>query len=134
MRMNHINLSVPNFQETRDFFEKYFGLKFFGAQNQKIAVALDENDCLIALNSFGPGQAANYPAAFHVGFNLPSRDDVDTLHERLAADGYKVGRRTEFHGAWTFYMEAPGSFTVEIFHQAGMEQIKQLRGQASSEQ
>ena len=68
--------------------------------------------------------AAFFPAAFHVGFNLPSREEVDALHERLTRDGYKAGKRTEFHMAWTFYVEAPGGFLVEVFHQTGMAELK----------
>ncbi|HMF19607.1 MAG TPA: hypothetical protein VKE98_20540 [Gemmataceae bacterium] len=30
-------------------------------------------------------------------------------------------RPHEFHGAWTFYLRAPGGFLVEIFHQPGAE-------------
>lgn len=133
MRMNHINLSVPNVQETRSFLERYFGLRFMGdSTNSKIAVALDEGDCIIALSNFSNSDSYSYPAAFHIGFNLPSRADVDAMHERLTADGYKVGRRTEFHGAWTFYLDAPGGFVIEVFHQGGMAELRAATNQAKT--
>lgn len=125
MRMNHINLSVPDVQATRTFFETYFGLRFMASPiSEKIVATLDASDNIIALSNFSNADSYSYPAAFHVGFNLPSREDVDALHERLTADGYKAGKRTEFHMAWTFYIEAPGGFLVEVFHQSGLEQMK----------
>lgn len=125
MRMNHINLSVPDVQEARCFLEKYFGLRFMDAPtSSKIVVALDEGDCIIALSNFSNSASYSYPAAFHVGFNLPTRADVDAMHERLTADGYKVGRRKEFHGAWTFYFDAPGGFVIEVLHQGEMAELK----------
>ena len=131
MHMNHINLSVPDIQETRAFLEKYFGLRFMGAPTaNKIVVALDESDSIIALSNFSNSDSYSYPPAFHIGFNLPSRADVDAMHERLTADGYKVGRRTEFHGAWTFYLDAPGGFVIEVLHQGGMAQMKAATSQA----
>ena len=127
MNMNHVNLSVPDVQETRAFLERYFGLRFMSGETpSKIAVALDENDCLIALSNFSNSDSYSYPGAFHVGFNLPSRADVDAMHERLSADGFKVGRRTEFHGAWTFYFDAPGGFIIEVLHQGGMAELRAL--------
>lgn len=131
MHMNHINLSVPDVQETRAFLEKYFGLRFMDASTtNKIVVALDESDSIIALSNFSNSDSYSYPAAFHVGFNLPSRAEVDAMHERLTADGHKVGRRTEFHGAWTFYLDAPGGFVIEVLHQGGMAELKAATSQA----
>lgn len=131
MRMNHINLSVPDIQETRAFLEKYFGLTFSGPPTTtKIVVAVDESDSIIALSNFSNSDSYSYPAAFHVGFNLPSRADVDAIHEQLTTDGYKVGRRTEFHGAWTFYFDAPGGFIIEVLHQGGMAELKAAISQA----
>jgi len=35
------------------------------------------------------------------------------VYERLKADGYDVAP-PERHHAWTFYVQAPGGFTVEV--------------------
>ncbi len=41
---------------------------------------------------------------------------MDELHARLAAAGFEANPPREFHGAWTFYFQAPGGFTVEVQH------------------
>lgn len=117
MNMNHVNLPVPDIQETRAFLEGYFGLRFLEpADTSKIIVAIDESGTIVALSNFSNADSFSYPDAFHIGFNQPSRDAVDILHQRLIGDGYKAGKRVEFHGAWTFYVGAPGGFTVEVFY------------------
>jgi hypothetical protein len=46
-----------------------------------------------------------------------SRERVDEIHARLAADGFNLEPPKEFHGAWTFYFRAPGGFLLEVGHQ-----------------
>ena len=62
LRRNHVDLSVPTWGKTRAFFETYIGLRFAEAPVlQKTVVALDENDMLIALSTFGVAAAYDYP-------------------------------------------------------------------------
>ncbi|MBM7608616.1 hypothetical protein JOD29_001861 [Lysinibacillus composti] len=39
--------------------------------------------------------------------------EVDRIYERLKNDGYVVNPPIESHG-YTFYVQAPGGFTVEV--------------------
>jgi len=43
-----------------------------------------------------------------------TNEDVDEVNRRLREDGYDVEPPSRQHGAWTFYFEAPGGFTVEV--------------------
>jgi catechol 2,3-dioxygenase-like lactoylglutathione lyase family enzyme len=118
MRLNHLNLTVPNVSETRDFFERYFGFRRIMERGpDTLAVLIDESGFVLTLNNFGKATEVAYPGAFHVGFMQESRERVDEIHERLKADGVDVQPAREFHGAWTFYFRAPGGFLVEVFHQ-----------------
>ena len=121
MRMNHINLAVPDVAATRAFLETYFGLRCVAAPApDTIVVLADESGCIVALSNFKKGDAVVYPGVFHIGFMQSSREAVDALHARLSGDGIEVGPRKEFHGAWTFYFKAPGGFTIEVGHQPEM--------------
>jgi hypothetical protein len=42
---------------------------------------------------------------------------VDEIYERLKADGFDVGSPGAYHGAWTFFVRAPGGFDIEVLHQ-----------------
>ena len=60
------------------------------------------------------GERVRYPSSFHIGFIQPTRERVNEINARLAADGYQVPPPSIQHGSWTFYFTAPGGFTIEV--------------------
>jgi lactoylglutathione lyase len=42
------------------------------------------------------------------------KEAVDQVNRRLREDGFVVEPPSRQHGAWTFYLEAPGGFTIEV--------------------
>jgi catechol 2,3-dioxygenase-like lactoylglutathione lyase family enzyme len=118
MKLNHLNLTVPDVSQTRQFFEKYFGLRCLAEPGgEALVVLVDESGFVLTLNNFSHATEVKYPGAFHIGFRQENRERVDEIHQRLKADGFDVKTPKEFHGAWTFYFHAPGGFLVEVFHQ-----------------
>lgn len=57
-----------------------------------------------------------YPGMFHIGFRQESDEQVNEINQHLKDDGYRVPTPKHFHGSWTFYLQAPGGFTVEVLH------------------
>jgi catechol 2,3-dioxygenase-like lactoylglutathione lyase family enzyme len=123
MALNHLNLTVPDVPQTRAFFETYFGFRCLAGapQSDTFVVLADESGFVLSLNNFTEAEEVVYPGAFHVGFRQDSREQVDATYQRLKGDGFDMKPPHEFHGAWTFYFRAPGSFLVEVFHQPGVE-------------
>jgi lactoylglutathione lyase len=118
MILNHLNLTVPEVALTREFFEKYFGLRcVFERGRDVLAVLVDDSGFVLTLNNFAKAPQVEYPGAFHIGFMQASRERVDEIYQRLKNDGFDAEPPTEFHGAWTFYFHAPGGFLVEVGHQ-----------------
>jgi catechol 2,3-dioxygenase-like lactoylglutathione lyase family enzyme len=117
MALNHLNLTVPNAQQTRAFFEKYFSFRCVAEPETGVIVLVDESGFILTLNNFGKAGEVVYPGIFHVGFRPDSRELVDALYQRLRADGFDTKPPHHFHGAWTFYFRAPGGFLVEVFHE-----------------
>jgi lactoylglutathione lyase len=118
MRVNHLNLTVPDVGQTREFFETFFGLKcVFDLGRNALAVMIDESGFILTLNNFDKASEVEYPGAFHIGFMQDSRERVDEIYQQLKAGGYEAEPPREFHGAWTFYFRAPGGFLVEVGHQ-----------------
>ena len=142
-RLNHIDLVVPNVKEDRAFFEKHFGFRCLVDIPGKVAVLTDGTDFSLVLSSpevaaeidqlqrdsktdpkekapSDPGakKKVEYPAGFHIGFHQDSREAVDEMHKKLKAGGVAVPQPREYHGAWTFYVRAPGGYFVEVFHQS----------------
>jgi len=56
----------------------------------------------------------SYPGYFHIGFTQESEEKVNEIHRQLTADGFEAPAPDRFHGSWTFYLAAPGGFTVEV--------------------
>ncbi len=114
MKLNHLNLSVTDVSEAGKFLEKYFGLRSMGGGNENMAGLWDDNGMMLTLMRVGHAAEVKYPASFHIGFMQESEQQVNAINERLQADGFDVKPPRRLHGAWTFYFQAPGGFTVEV--------------------
>lgn len=118
MVLNHLNLAVTDVPRARAFFETYFGLRCVAERGRDaIAILVDETGFVLSLSNFDRADSVEYPGAFHIGFMQESRERVDEIYRRLTADGFQAEPPKEFHGAWTFYFQAPGGFLVEVGYQ-----------------
>ena len=142
MRLNHIDLVVLNLKENRTFFEKFFGFRCIVERGDKLVVLTDGADFALTLSSpemgaeidqfqrdpatttkdekpVGPDakKPVEYPKGFHIGFRQDSREKVDEVYKKLKSGGVTVEQPREYHGAWTFFVRAPGGYFVEVFHQ-----------------
>jgi catechol-2,3-dioxygenase len=115
MRLNHLNLTVTDVPATRAFLEKHFGLRGMTGNNN-LALLLDDGDLVLTLTSMKVAneQGVKYPATFHIGFAQESKERVNEINHRLKEDGFDVPLPSQQHGAWTFYFQAPGGFTIEV--------------------
>ncbi len=116
MKLNHLNLAVPNVPESRAFFEKYFGFQILGDQkaNHAIAVLRDDDGFILTLSNFEKATEFRYPESFHIGFSQESTERVDQIYQQLKDDGFEAQAPRRFHGSWTFYFHAPGGILVEV--------------------
>ena len=110
MKLNHINLSVTDVPAAAGFLEKYFGLRNPGGGKSSFIVLFDDTGLVLTLMK--SGQVA-YPKTFHIGFGQESDERVNEIYQRLKNDGFDVNPPERSH-AWTFYVQAPGGFTVEV--------------------
>lgn len=119
MKLNHIDLSVPDLRAAADFFVAGFGFA---------TVAVRENDGMAILrgkDGFGlvltHDPAPAYPAAFHIGFLQPSAQAVLHAYERISAAGIATqGPPKESYGSLMFYCRVPGGIVVEVSHREGV--------------
>lgn len=116
MKLNHLNLTVSDVQGAGDFLTRYFGLHALpGAPStDHMAFLSDEGGMVLSLMNLGQDREVSYPGMFHIGFIQESRKQVDALNERLKTAGFSVKQAREYHGSYTFYLKAPGGFSVEI--------------------
>lgn len=110
MGIKHLNLTVTDVTASREFLEKYFGLICSGTRGNAFAVMRDNDGFILTLMK---GKEVQYPKTFHVGFPQESEEQVDKINQRLKEDGFLVEPPKQAH-AYTFYVEAPGGFTIEV--------------------
>jgi lactoylglutathione lyase len=115
MKLNHINLTVTNVLEAEKFLEKYFGMQNQRSDkdNKNFGALFDDNGLVLTLMKAGRGTEVKYPGYFHIGFMQESEEKVNELNQRLKDDGFEVEPPQRYH-AWTFYVDAPGGFRVEV--------------------
>jgi catechol 2,3-dioxygenase-like lactoylglutathione lyase family enzyme len=114
MNVNHINLTVTDVRAAEDFLSKYFGLQNQRqpGDNPNMGFLFDDNGMVLTLMKSPRGAEVKYPGFFHIGFIQESEARVDELYHRLKDDGFDAPPQRS-HG-WTFYVEAPGGFMVEV--------------------
>jgi len=109
VKINHLNLTVTDVLAAANFLETYFGLRIQGGDS-KFTMLYDDNGMVISLMR---SHQVQYPRSFHIGFIQNTREEVNTIYQRLKVDGFDV-HPPEQHHAWTFYVQASGGFTVEV--------------------
>lgn len=112
MKLNHINLTVTDVFAAAAFLENYFGMKPAGEPSRGFAALLDADGLVLTLMK-GRENEVRYPGTFHIGFGQASEADVDALYAHLKEDGFDVEPPQHSH-AYTFYVTAPGNFSIEI--------------------
>ncbi|HET7578983.1 MAG TPA: VOC family protein [Bacillales bacterium] len=110
MKLNHLNLTVTDVKSARAFLEKYFELKTRFTRGEGFAVLTDQDGLVLTLMQ---GKQVEYPRTFHIGFLQESEERVNEINQQLKNDGFEVEPPKRAHG-WTFYVQAPGGFTVEV--------------------
>jgi lactoylglutathione lyase len=110
MRIKHLNLTVTDVPAARNFLETYFHLTCGGTRGNSFAALFDDDGFVLTLMK---GREVRYPPTFHIGFPQENEEQVDKINQRLQEDGFDVQPPQQSHG-YTFYVEAPGGFTVEV--------------------
>ena len=124
MKLNHLHLTVTDVPGARKFLETYFGLQGKvnpytgesmegGKENRNFTLLFDDDGLALTLMGAGKATTVEYPGYFHIGFIQENEERVNEIYRRLKDDGFDVEPPQRRH-AWTFYVRAPGGFTVEV--------------------
>lgn len=118
IKLNHINLPVKDVAETSTFFEKYFDFKCIEIKgDHTLAVLKGVEDFVLVLMSeaFNKQNSIGYPDAFHIGFLVNDKEQVDHIFEKLSNGRVILERRpSNMRGVYGFYFNAPGNILIEV--------------------
>lgn len=126
MRIGHVALYCEDLERMRKFFGDYFNARSNDMyRNRRTGLRtyfLSFDGCGTSLELMSrPGMSGGDPSAArigftHVSFAVGSRDAVDALTARLAADGYAVadGPRITDDGYYESCVAGPEGILIEI--------------------
>jgi catechol 2,3-dioxygenase-like lactoylglutathione lyase family enzyme len=118
MRLNHLDLPVPDIAATRAFFETCMGFTHEKTLGQDGLSILHDESGLVLVLSRRSHAAPGFPPSFHIGFHLETEQAVTALHAELKAAGHAHDGPTMQRGAFAFYFIAPGGILIEVAHRA----------------
>lgn len=121
MRLDHLDLHVPDVLATRDFFVSYFGLTAVDTRGgDGLAILRDDAGLELVISrpieKFGGADTPSVDRnTYHIGFTLRTRAEVDRLHAALVAKSAEtLSPPREMRRMWLFYCFAPGRILVEV--------------------
>ena len=118
MQINHLNLTVTDVAETKSFFEKHFNFTCREIKgDNKLAILQNEDGFVLTLMStdFNRNGNSTYPDAFHMGFLVNDRDQVQFIWQNLHNDGIALEQEPHnMRGVFGFYINAPGNILIEV--------------------
>jgi catechol 2,3-dioxygenase-like lactoylglutathione lyase family enzyme len=111
MKLNHLSFPSHDPARTAAFFKTYLGFSIVPADGHWILkrpgfdVVIEDVDV----------RAPQWPSTFHVGFELPSRAEVESLHAQMLADGVIMETGVIDHERGSrFFCRAPGGVMFEL--------------------
>jgi catechol 2,3-dioxygenase-like lactoylglutathione lyase family enzyme len=123
MKLNHLSFPSTDVAATAAFFETCLGCTVtpFGTSRLLKRPGFD-----IVIEDASDG-TVTWPQNFHLGFELPTLEDVRSLYERFKADGVEMETEVISHARGSrFFCRAPGGVMFEINTRA--DAAEQFRG------
>jgi catechol 2,3-dioxygenase-like lactoylglutathione lyase family enzyme len=118
MKLNHIDLQVPNVQDAVAFFERWFAFVLTSSRSSPaIAILRGDDGFVLVLQRRGHADP-EYPNGFHVGFLLPNEQEVLDFHGRARDGGLEISEVTRNGRGTQVYCYAPGRILVEVSYRA----------------
>ena len=112
MKLNHLDLQVPDVQETAAFFERWLSFTHVSSRTSPaIAILRGEDGFTLVIQRRAEGE--RFPENFHVGF-LVDEPVVLDFHARARAAGLSISDVIRNGRGTLTYLRAPGEILVEV--------------------
>jgi len=119
MKFNHISFPSSDVRATADFFVRHLGcsLEYIGTD----AAVLKRAGFDLVIEA--KDHTVVWPHNFHLGFELPTVEEVSQLYQHLQAQGVPMKTGFFHHARGSrFFCEAPGGLLFEMNTRADAEE------------
>jgi catechol 2,3-dioxygenase-like lactoylglutathione lyase family enzyme len=113
MILNHAQLLVRDVAASRAFYAEWFELRDAVHDEPGFVILRDAAGGLLALRTGSPDAAA--AGAFHIGFQVPTIDDVEAFRERARAAGLEELAFERAGGFGFARVRDPDGHAVEVY-------------------
>lgn len=110
MKFNHISFPCTDVDAAAAFFQQYLGCTVSAFGDSRI---VKRHDFDIVLEGVGDRPVA-WPHNFHIGFEVPTAQDVIDVHAQVQAGGADCGAVLQHTRGSRFFGVIPGGVQVEI--------------------
>jgi catechol 2,3-dioxygenase-like lactoylglutathione lyase family enzyme len=114
MRLNHLDLQVPNVLSTAEFFERHFGFQVVSNRASPAIIILSGEGSFTLVLQRRRCDNESYPEGFHVGFIVDDEERVRDKHQQIRDYGIACSDIITNNRGTMFYLSAPGGITVEV--------------------
>jgi predicted enzyme related to lactoylglutathione lyase len=137
MKLNHIDIHVPDVDETSKFFIDNFGMRLEAMR--ATTSPFYATTTILSLSSATRSKKLWSRPNCHWRRDLPSRFhrsdtcEVDAVYARIRANSADVPPRpSAIWGGWVFYCRAPGQILIEVSPVPGVDRLPVRLGRSSS--
>lgn len=115
MKLNHLDLSVLNVPQARDFFVEHFAFICLENKSEMMSILQGSDGFVLVLDKLKSNDPPNYPGQFHIGFILENESEVENKRGELQRAGIEVPPQLRKNARGTmFYFTAPGAIMIEV--------------------
>ncbi len=120
--MRHVALNVRNAQLSKEFYCKVLKMQVEWEPDEKSVYLTSSDEQGPGLDNIALHQsdAPLHKAGNlnHIGFFVPTLDDVDAWYAHIQAHGAKIVREIKTHrdGARSFYFEDPDGIVIQVLY------------------
>lgn len=111
--IDHLNIDVRNFDETRNFYEKIFGFRMLADQSKERNCQIIGNEhiklCIYEVHTLELGQGLN-----HFGFHIENYDDIRKVCEDNDVPILFEGTEKVWEKSKSLYIEDPNGYEIEL--------------------
>ena len=123
--LRHAALYVRDINKSLTFYREVMGLRLEWQPDSENAYLTSGTDNL-ALHQLSSGtEPGDVQLLGHIGFAVPTREDVDAWADKLREMGIDVAKAPETHrdGARSFYFCDPDGILIQVIHHVPISDI-----------